>query len=52
MTLDRCIKMLIIKDPFYGLFVLGVNRYFSDKVDTAAVTLNGINPELMVNEEF
>ncbi len=44
--------MLIIKDPFYGLFVLGVNRYFSDEVATACVQINGINPELLVNEKF
>lgn len=52
MTLDKCVKSLIVKEPFYGLFLLGLNRYFTDEVDTAAVGINGINCELMINEKF
>lgn len=52
MTLDKCVKTLLIKEPFYGLFLLGVNRYFTKDIPTLGVRLNGINPELMINEEF
>lgn len=52
MTLDKCVKSLIVKEPFYGLFLLGLNRYFTDEVPTAAVGINGINCELVINEEF
>ena len=43
MTLEKCVKSLLVKEPFYGLFLLGLNRYFTDKVQTAAVGINGIN---------
>ena len=52
MELDRCVKNLLIKEPFYGLFMLNLNRYYSDKVPTAGVRLNGINFELAVNKDF
>lgn len=52
MTLEKCVKSLLVKEPFYGLFLLGLNRYFTDKVQTAAVGINGINCELMINEKF
>ena len=49
MDLIRACKQLIIKDPFYGLFLLSLNKYYSDEIDTLGVKLNGINYELMVN---
>lgn len=52
MTLDQCVKRLIIKSPFYGLFILGLNRRFDDKCPTACVARNGINTELLVNKDF
>lgn len=52
MELDRCVKNLLIKEPFYGLFMLNLNRFYSDKVPTAGVRLNGINFELAVNKDF
>lgn len=52
MELDKCVKNLLIKEPFYGLFMLNLNRYYSDRVPTAGVRLNGINFELAVNKDF
>lgn len=52
MDLDRAVKTLLIREPFYGLFLLNLNRYYGDKCDTACVCRNGINTELCVNKEF
>lgn len=52
MDLDKCVKQILVKHPFYGLFLLNLNRYFSDEVPTAAVGRNGINTELLINRSF
>lgn len=52
MTLDECSKKILINDPFYGLFLLGLNRYYDDRCETACVRRNGINVDLCVNKEF
>ena len=46
MDLDRAVKTLLIREPFYGLFLLNLNRYYGDKCR------NGINTELCVNKKF
>ena len=45
-------KKLIIKDSFYGLFLLNLNKRFDKKIETAAVGIDGINPILLINEDF
>ena len=45
-------KKLLIKEPFYGLFLLNINKRYSDKIKTAAVAVEGINPILLINKEF
>ena len=45
-------KKLLIKEPFYGMFLLNINKRFSDKIKTAAVGIEGINPVLFINKEF
>lgn len=52
MTIDACVKRLLIKDPFYGLFLLGLNRYYDDTCPTACVKRSGINVELCINKQF
>lgn len=52
MDLDRAVKTLLIREPFYGLFLLNLNRYYGDKCNTACVCRNGINTELCVNKKF
>lgn len=45
-------KELMIKEPFYGLFLLNLNKIITKEVPTAGVGLSGINTVLYVNEEF
>ena len=45
-------KSLIFKEPFYGLFLIGVNKRYVDSIPTAAVSKNNIGVQLMVNPEF
>ena len=52
LTIPQAIKKLLIREPFYGLFLLSLNKYFDDKVETACVRRNGINTELAINYEF
>jgi len=49
----RIIKQLLIKEPFYGLFLMGLQRKDGTSIiDTAAVGIEGINPVLYVNLNF
>lgn len=48
----RICKKLLIKEPFYGLFLLNINKHYSDKIKTAAVAVEGINPVLLINKDF
>lgn len=52
MTLEKAIKTLLVKEPFYGLMLLGLDRSFSNKISTACVCVEGINYKLLINEEF
>ena len=52
MTLEQACKKLLVKEPFYGLFLLGLNKYYGNKCPTACVCRNGINTELCINQEF
>lgn len=45
-------KKLIIKEPFYGLFLLNLNKRFDKNVSTAGVTIDGINPVLLIDEQW
>lgn len=53
MDLQRACKQLLIKSPFYGLFLLSLNKYFSNKDNpTARVVRDGINCALEINSDF
>lgn len=45
-------KKLIINEPFYGLFLLNLNKRFDKNVKTASVTIEGINPLLLINRDW
>ena len=45
-------KNLILDEPFYGLFLIGINKQFSDRIPTAGVSKHGIGMQLTVNPEF
>ena len=42
----------MLKEPFYGLFLIGLNKTWTDKVPTAGVCKQNINYKLVVNPEF
>ena len=52
MTLEKACKIILFDKPFFGLFLLGMNKEYSTRVPTAAVAKKGIGVELLVNEEF
>ena len=51
-TVFKICKQLMIKDPFYGLFLMRLNKFFSDIVPTAGVKIDGINPALAINKDW
>ena len=48
----RTTKTLIFTEPFYGLFLIGINKKFTDKIPTAGVSKHGIGMQLTINPEF
>lgn len=51
-SLAKTSKDLMLAEPFYGLFLIMLNKVWSDQVPTAGVSSNGINYQLTINEEF
>jgi predicted metal-dependent peptidase len=45
-------KTLMFKEPFYGLFLIGLNKEISNAVGTACVAKDGINTKLIVSPTF
>jgi len=45
-------KTLMLKQPFYGLLLLNLQKIFTTKVKTAGVGLQGINYKLLINPDF
>lgn len=53
MQLIKACKELMIREPFYGLFLLNLNKEISDTyVDTAYVSRNGVNSKLVINPNY
>lgn len=55
MTLEKALKELLIKDPFYGIFMLNLDKQIvsgDHRVKTAAVGLTGLTYTLYINEDF
>lgn len=48
-TLLKIVKDLITEEPFFGLFLIGVNKTWDEKIPSACVGLRGINPEMKFN---
>lgn len=51
-SLAKAGKDLMMEEPFYGLFLIMLNKKWSKQVPTAGVCLSGINYNLLINEEF
>ncbi len=52
-SLAKASKDLMLKEPFYGFFLIMLNKVWNNRaVNTAAVSKNGINYQLTVDESF
>ena len=49
---SRIGKQLIIKEPFYGIFLSTLNKITRTDLDTAGVSKSNINYQLAINPEF
>ena len=45
-------KQLMLNEPFYGVFLSTLNKIVRDDVPTAGVCRNGINYQLVINQQF
>lgn len=52
MKIERAYKKLLIENPFYGLFLLGISKVIDTSTPTACVRKRGISCELVINPEF
>ena len=48
----RTTKNLIFTEPFYGLFLIGINKKYTDALPTAGVSKHGIGMQLAINPNF
>lgn len=51
-NLAKICKTLMLKEPFYGVFLMMLNKVWTDRVPTAGVGRNGINFQLYINPTF
>ncbi len=51
-SLSKTAKDLMLREPYYGFFLIMLNKLWSKKVPTAGVSKNGINYQLVVNDDF
>jgi len=52
-SLSKTSKELMLKEPYYGFFLIMLNKLWDNKrVPTAGVSKNGINYQLTINSEF
>lgn len=51
-SLAKACKDLMLEEPFYGLFLIMLNKQWSENVKTAGVSIQDINYKLHINESF
>lgn len=51
-TVSKACKELMIKSPFYGFFLMGLNKSFREDLPTAGVSQRGVGFQLDINKEF
>lgn len=51
-TIAQAVKKVLTREPFYGLFLMGLDKSFDKTIPTAGVRRNGINIELIINEDY
>ena len=50
--ISKASKTLIFKEPFYGLFLVGLNKVYNESIATAGVSKHNIGVQLTINPEF
>ena len=45
-------KELMLEQPFYGLFLIGLNKEWNNAIPTAGVSKHNINYKLVINSDF
>jgi len=51
-TLSKTAKDLMLKEPYYGFFLIMLNKLWNKRIPTAGVSKNGINYQLVINDDF
>lgn len=51
-SLSKISKELMLKEPYYGFFLIMLNKVWRNDIPTAGVSKNGINFQLAINEDF
>lgn len=51
-SLFKISKDLMLREPFYGLFLIMTNKSWSDKIPTAGVSRQNVNYNLLINPTF
>lgn len=52
MKIEKAYKKLLIENPFYGIFLLGLSKVIDRSTKTACVRRKGINCELVINPDY
>jgi predicted metal-dependent peptidase len=51
-SLAKITKELMLEEPFYGLFLVGLNKEWRTDLSTAGVSKKNINAQLAINPDF
>ena len=51
-NIGKITKEFMYKEPFYGLFLITLNKVVNNNIPTAGVSKNGINAQLGINEKY
>ena len=51
-SLSKTSKELMLKEPYYGFFLIMLNKVWRKDLPTAGVSKQNINYQLAINEEF
>ena len=51
-SLSKSVKDMMLEEPFYGLFLIGIHREWNNNIPTAGVSKNKIGVKLSINEDF
>lgn len=51
-SLAKSTKTLMFKEPFYGMFLISLNKDTSESIPTACVSKNNINCQLTINPNY